>query len=215
MNYHCLKEWIRNDLTSSCYITGPGTSKSFLNNFASRHHFSTNILVSWCLPLSHIFTQNFLKFSHPPPPQAWYTVKPVFQGPHIRGRGWLKAQKRALLELFDDFKHKLKLSKVKHTSQDLCLDFWRFLPCHIREFLCQKWRQALTNKFKKRWRSNRSSWSLIMLLCVQFKNTRESAFPLRRHIGFFLGPSLIWRVRLTREIIQYSFRVSRVHSTRA
>ena len=66
MNYHCLKEWIRNDLMNSCYITGPGTSKSFLNNFASPHHFSTNILVSWCLPLSHIFTQNFLRFPHPP-----------------------------------------------------------------------------------------------------------------------------------------------------
>ena len=148
-------------------------------------------------------------------PQAWYRMKPVFHGTHIRGRGWLKSQERALLELPDDFKPKFKLSKVKHTSQDLCLDFSRFLPWHIREFLCQKWRQALTNKLKKRWRSNRSSWSLIMLLCVQFKNTRESASPLRRHIRFFLVSSLILRVSLTREIIQYSFRVSRVHSTRA
>ena len=150
-----------------------------------------------------------------PSPQAWYRMKPVFHGTHIRGRGWLKSQESALLELPDDFKPKFKLSKVKHTSQDLCLDFSRFLPCHIPEFLCQKWRQALTNKLKKRWRSNRSSWSLIMLLCVQFKNTRESASPLRRHIRFFLVPSLILCVSLTREIIQYSFRVSRVHSTRA
>ena len=50
----------------------------------------------------------------------------------------IKIQERALLELPDDFKPKFKLSKVKHTSQDLCLDFSRFLPCHIREFLCQK-----------------------------------------------------------------------------
>ena len=130
------------------------------------------ILVSWCLPLSHIFTQKFLKFSHSPPPQAWYTVKPVFHGPHIRGRGWLKARKRALLVLLDDFKHKLKLRKVKHTSQDLCLDFHDFCHATSVNFLCHKRGQALTNKLKKQWRSNRSSWSLIMLLCVQFKNTR-------------------------------------------
>ena len=44
---------------------------------------------------------------------------------HIRGRGWLKARENALPVLLDDhdFKHKLKLSKVKHTSQDLCRDF--------------------------------------------------------------------------------------------
>ena len=127
MNYHRLKERIRKDLTSSSYITGPGTSESFLNNFPSPL-FSTNILVSWCLPLSHIFTQNFLGFYHPPPPQASYTVKPVFHGTHIRGRGWLKARERALLGLLDDFKRQLKLSKVKHTSQDLRLIFHSF--CH-------------------------------------------------------------------------------------
>ena len=130
MNYHCLKERIRKDLTSSSYITGPGTSESFLNNVASPL-FLTNILVSWCLPLmSHIFTQNFLGFYRPPPPQAWYTVKPVFHGTHIRGRGWLKARERALLGLLDDFKRQLKLSKVKPTSQDLCLIFHNF--CHAR-----------------------------------------------------------------------------------
>ena len=90
MNYHSLKERIRQDLTSSSYITGPGTSKLVLHNFAP--HFSTNILVSCCLSLSHIFTRNFLRFSHsnqntPSPPQTWYTVKPVFHGTHIRGRG--------------------------------------------------------------------------------------------------------------------------------
>ena len=98
-------------------------------------------------------------------------MKPVFHGTHISGRGWLKAQKRALLELPDDFKPKFKLSKVKHTSQDLCLDFSRLLPCHIREFLCHKWGQALTNTSKNRWRSNRSSRSLIMLLRVHLKST--------------------------------------------
>ena len=60
----------------------------------------------------------------------------------------------------------------EHTSQDLCLDFSRLLPCHIREFLCQKWGQALTNKSKNRWRSHRSSWSLILLLRVHLKSTR-------------------------------------------
>ena len=64
----------------------------------------------------------------PTPPQAWYTVKPVFHGTHIRGRGWLKARERALLGLLDDFKRQLKLSKVKPTSQDLCLIFHNF--CH-------------------------------------------------------------------------------------
>ena len=62
------------------------------------------------------------------PPQDWYTVKPVFHGTHIRGRGWLKARERALLGLLDDFKRQLKLSKVKHTSQDLRLIFHSF--CH-------------------------------------------------------------------------------------
>ena len=62
------------------------------------------------------------------PPRAWYTVKPVFHGTHIRGRGWLKARERALLGLLDDFKRQLKLSKVKPTSQDLCLIFHNF--CH-------------------------------------------------------------------------------------
>ena len=131
MIYHCLKERIRKDLTSSSHITGPGTSKSVLNNFAP--HFSTNILVSWCLSLSRIFTQKCLSFPHCNqntrfPPQTWYTVKPVFQRTHIRGWGWLKARERALLELIDDFKRKLKLRKVKHTSQDLCLIFHDF--CH-------------------------------------------------------------------------------------
>ena len=84
--------------------------------------------MSWCLSLSHIFNRNVLRFYHPPPPQAWYTVKPVFHGTHIRGRGWLKARERALLGLLDDFKRQLKLSKVKHTSQDLCLIFHSF--CH-------------------------------------------------------------------------------------
>ena len=181
-------------------------------------HLITFQPTSWCLGVCPWATSSpktsFGSTTHPSP-QAWYRMKPVFHGTHIRGRGWLKSQERALLELPDDFKPKFKLSKVKHTSQDLWLDFSWYLPCHIREFLCQKWRQALTNKLKKRWRSNRSSWSLIMLLCVQFKNTRESASPLRRHIRFFLVPSLILRVSLTREIIQYSFRVSRVHSTRA
>ena len=144
MNYHYPKEWIRNDLTSSAYITGPGTCKSVLNNFASRHHFSTNILVSWCLPLSHIFTQNFLKFPHLPPPQAWCRVTPVFQGPQIRGRGWLKAREKAPLELPDDFKHKLKLRKVTHTSQDMCLDFYDF--CHATSVNCYVKNDA------KRWR---------------------------------------------------------------
>ena len=46
----------------------------------------------------------------------------------------IKAQERALLELLDDFKPKFKLRKVKHTSQDMCLDFSRLLPCQIREF---------------------------------------------------------------------------------
>ena len=59
----------------------------------------------------------------------------------------------------------------QHTSQDLCLDFSRLLPCHIREFLCHKWGQALTNTSKNRWRSNRSSRSLIMLLRVHLKST--------------------------------------------
>ena len=134
-------------------------------------------MMSWCLSLSHIFTRNFHRFSHcnqntPSPPQTWYTVKPVFHGSHIRGRGWLKARERALLELLDDFKPKLKLSKVKHTSQDLCYDFHDFCHATSVNFSCHKWGKALTNKLKKRWRSNRSSWSLIMLLCVQFKNTR-------------------------------------------
>ena len=69
MNYHCLKEQIRKDLMTSSYITSPGTSKLVSNNFASPH-FSTNILASWCLSLSHIFTQKFLKFYHPPLLQA-------------------------------------------------------------------------------------------------------------------------------------------------
>ena len=146
MNYHCLKERIRKDLTSSSYITGPGTSKSVLNNFAP--HFSTNILVSWCLSLSHIFTRNFQRFSHSnqntlSPPQTWYTVKPVFHGSHIRGRGWFKARERALLELLDDFKPNPKLSKVKHTSQELCLDFSRLLPFQIREFLMPQMRSRV------------------------------------------------------------------------
>ena len=181
-------------------------------------HLITFQPTSWCLgvcPWATSPPKTSLGSPTHPSPQAWYRMKPVFHGTHIGGRGWLKSQERALLELPDDFKPKFKLSKVKHTSQDLCLDFSRFLPCHIREFLCQKWRQALTNTLKKRWRSNQSSWSLIMSLCVQFKNTRESASPLRRHICFFSVPSLILRVSLTREIIQYSFRVSRVHSTRA
>ena len=33
-----------------------------------------------------------------PIPQDWYTVKPVFHRPYIRGRGWLKARERALRE---------------------------------------------------------------------------------------------------------------------
>ena len=180
-------------------------------------HLITFQPTSWCLGVCPWATSSpktslgFLTPTKTPLPLPRLGI----QWTHIRGRGWLKARERALLELLDDFKPELKLSKVKHTSQDLCLDFSRFLPCHIRECLCQKWRQALTNKLKKRWRSNRSSWSLIMLLCVQFKNTRESASPLRRHIRFFLVPSLSLRVSLTREIIQYSSRVSRVHSTRA
>ena len=153
-------------------------------------HLITFQPTSWCLgvcPWATSSPKTSLGSPTHPSPQAWYRMKPVFHGTHIRGRGWLKSQERALLELPDDFKPKFKLSKVKHTSQDLCLDFSRLLPCHMGEFF------YATNevKLKKRWRWNRSSWSLIMSLCVQFKNARRSECLLGRHIGFFLGPSLI------------------------
>ena len=184
MNYHCLKNESGKALQAAPtfpVLAPPSRSSTILH--------LTFQPTSWCLGVCPWATSSpktslgFLTPTKTPLPLPRLGI----QWTHIRGRGWLKARERALLELLDDFKPELKLSKVKHTSQDLCLDFSRLLPCHMGEFF------YATNevKLKKRWRWNRSSWSLIMLLCVQFKNARRSECLLGRHIGLFLGPSLI------------------------
>ena len=132
------KTMVNNELPSFKRTNQERPYKQLLH-YWSRHHrvvleqfrftslFNQHLGVLVSAPEPHLHPK--LPWVPPPTPSPGLIYSETcIHGTHIRGRGWLKARERALLGLLDDFKRQLKLSKVKHTSQDLRLIFHSF--CH-------------------------------------------------------------------------------------